>query len=364
MRLTSLLREAVATTWAARVASALVVAVVAGMCFAAVATVGRSASAVDQVTDRLDEAGARRLTVIDTKGRGFINPTTLQQVAGLDTVQSAHALGTPFDTVNGSTGAGGTKVPTWQLTGNPRTAVNILRGRAPAEGEAIVSAATQRTLRLDEPLGYLTSLDGSAQYPIVGAYTARAALEKLDAGAIVNLTTVASPRELVVTIDSVDATTPTVQAALSILAPPAQDDVAVESPTGLASTARQLEADLSKQGRSLLVLILGIGGLFVAAVVLADVLVRRRDLGRRRTLGVARTDLIAMAALRCVIAGILGAAFGTLTALVVNANIGYPTPGAFAFSVATLGVLMAAVAAIPPAIYAAQLDPVEVMRVP
>lgn len=278
MRLASLLREAIATTWAAKVASTLVVAVVAGMCFAAVATVGRSASSVDEVTSRLDEAGARRLTVIDVKGLGFINPSTVRQLASIDTVQSVHALGTPFDTVNGSTGAGGTKIPTWQLTGDTATAVHIVRGRAPADGEAVVSVTTQLKLLLDEPLGFLTSLDGSAQYPIVGAYEATTALDDLDSGAIVNLSTNASARELVVTIDSVDSATPTVQAVLAVLAPPAQDDVSVESPTGLAETARQLEADLSRQGRSLLALILAIGGLFVAAVVLADVLVRQRDL--------------------------------------------------------------------------------------
>ena len=44
-----------------------------------------------------------------------------------------------------------------------------------------------------------------------------------------------------------------------------------------------------------LLLILGAGAFFVSIVVLADVLIRRRDLGRRRTLGIGRGDLIVAA---------------------------------------------------------------------
>ncbi len=363
MRFTSLLREALATTWAAKVASALVVAVVAGMCFAAVATVGRSASAVSDVAERLERAGARRLTVIDTKGQGFINESTLGVLNSVSTVESAHALGTPFDTVNGAIGAGGLKLPVWSLLGDTSTAVEMVRGRAPAEGEAIISVKTQRRLLLTEPLGYLTTLDGARQFPIVGAYEAGPALNKLDAGALVNVPDSEASRELVVTIVDTAAATATVQAVLSVLAPPAQDDVAIESPTGLAATARQLEADLASQGRSLLLLILGVGGLFVAAVVLADVLVRRRDLGRRRTLGVTRTDLVAMVTVRCLITGALGACVGTFAAVVTNRMIGFDTPPQFALGVAVLGLLVAAVAAVAPALYASRLDPVDVMRV-
>ena len=72
------------------------------------------------------------------------------------------------------------------------------------------------------------------------------------------------------------------RSVLEVLAPVEQDGVALESPTGLAQMARQLEEQMSGNGRSLLLLILGVGGFFVAAVTLADVLIRRRDLGRRR----------------------------------------------------------------------------------
>ena len=99
---------------------------------------------------------------------------------------------------------------------------------------------------------------------------------------------------------------------LSILAPTDVQGVQVDSPAALAETARDLNAQMSGFGRTLLLLILGAGGFFVAAVVLADVLIRRRDLGRRRTLGVTRADLIALVSLRTLITALLGAALGNL----------------------------------------------------
>lgn len=59
----------------------------------------------------------------------------------------------------------------------------------------------------------------------------------------------------------------------------------VESPTGLAELTQAVGGQLAGYGRSLLLLILGVGAFFVGTVVLSDILIRRRDLGRRRTLG-------------------------------------------------------------------------------
>jgi len=117
-------------------------------------------------------------------------------------------------------------------------------------------------------------------------------------------------------------------------------------------------------GRSLLLMILGVGGLFVAAVVLADVLVRRRDLGRRRTLGITRGDLTALVTIRAAISAALGALLGATAGMITCTRIGYTPSISFTTAIAILAVLTAATAALAPAAYAARLDPVAVMRTP
>lgn len=131
----------------------------------------------------------------------------------------------------------------------------------------------------------------------------------------------------------------------------------------MADTARDLGADLESSGYQLLLLILGVGGFFVATVVLADVLIRQRDLGRRRTLGVSRADLVAMVGLRSVACAVPGALLGCLAAVLAMRS----TEGValdYAAATAVLAVLTAGIAALPAAAFASRRDPVAVMRTP
>lgn len=364
MRLREVLRESWAMTWFSRIPSALIMVVVAAMCLTTVLTVGSSAGAVASVTHRMEEAGSRRLVVGDGGQQGFVNERTLGQVRALSSVESAHALGLPFDVVNGVFGAGGPSVPVWPVIGDSTGMVTLVRGRAPQPGEAIVSTTRLATLRLEEPAGYLVDPEGQRQFPIVGSFTPAAGFEDLAAGALVIAPAGATGQELRVIVDDITRAPVTVRAVMGVLSPADPSAVRLESPTSLAQTARDLHAQLVRQGRSLLLLILGAGGFFVAAVVLADVLVRRRDLGRRRTLGISRLDLTALVVLRAWWTASLGAALGVAVGLWLTSHQGVAVPLDFAVATAVLGALLAAVASVPPAIFAAMRDPVAVMRTP
>ena len=97
MNLRTLLREAVTAARTSPVPSALVLLVVAAMCFAAVATVGRQAATEAAVAAELSGPGARVLTVTDTGGTGFLTGATAATLAGLDTAEAALARDSPMD---------------------------------------------------------------------------------------------------------------------------------------------------------------------------------------------------------------------------------------------------------------------------
>lgn len=364
MRAPELLREMWATTWASKVSSALMAIVVATMCFAALTTVGRAVAAAADITQRMEQAGARRLSVVDNRQEGFVNPRTLAVVRQLSTVETANAIGVPFDVVNGHVGRGGIRVAAWPVLGDLTTTATLIRGRWPQPGEAIVSTTQLGKLSFGDPVGYLTTPDGLEQYPVVGSFASKAPFEDLGAGVIVAATAGDPGRELRVVITSVDAARSTVRSVMAVLAPTQVEGVAVESPTAIAETARDIASQQASYGRSLLVLILAVGGVFVAAVALADVLIRRRDLGRRRTLGITRADLTVLVTGRTLITSLAGAILGCLTGWLVNTSGGQPTPLAFAAAVGILATVAAVTSALPPAIYATRLDPVEVLRTP
>lgn len=363
MRLRSLLKEAAASAWAAKIPALLVAVVAAAMCFAALFTVGANAANQAAVQSSLATAGARTLIVRDATGdQGFINNRTLAAVDALSTTQTSIAVGLAFDSVNGRIGNGGTLVTTWPVHGNLSAAVHLIAGRLPQPGEAIISTPAQTNLGLAEPVGFLSS--GTTQYPIVGAFTSVAPFDDMATGAILNANNTATATELRVVIDSIADAPATQTAVLGILAPTDPTKVSLQSPRGLAALTDQVAAQLASHDQATLLLILAVGGLFVAAVVLSDVLVRRRDLGRRRTLGSTRSDLATLVTIRATIPATAGALVGAGAALIATSQTGYQPPLSFAAAIAVLAIITAAAAAIAPAAYAARVDPVKVMRTP
>ena len=87
-------------------------------------------------------------------------------------------------------------------------------------------------------------------------------------------------------------------------------------------------------------------------------------MGRRRTLGLTRTDLIALVTARTAVTGAIGAAVGCSSAWAMNQATGFTTPVDFTVAVGVLATAVALVSALPPAGYASHLDPVNVMRTP
>ena len=359
-----MLRETLATTWAAKVSSLLIAVVVAATCLASLMTVGRSAAAAAEVASRMEQAGARKLSVIDTRESGFVNERTVRVIAGLSFVETAVALGTPFDAVNGQMGAGGIKVPVWPVMGEVDHVGRVARGRAPHPGEALVSTSMLASLNLAEPVGYLTSSDGLRKFPIVGSFTPVAPFEDTGGGVILAAPRETTGRELRVVVDNVASAKTSLPVLLGVLAPPDPQGVQIDSPASLAQTAQDLNAQMAGFGRTLLLLIVGAGGFFVAAVVLADVLIRRRDLGRRRTLGITRSDLVLLVAARALVAAVAGAVLGCVSGGIINQVSGSPIPLDFVTAIGVLACLVATVVALLPAWYASRLDPVRVMRAP
>ena len=193
MNLRTLLREAVTAARTSPVPSALVLLVVAAMCFAAVATVGRQAATEAAVAAELSGPGARVLTVTDTGGTGFLTGATAATLAGLDTAEAALARDSPMDAVNTGIGRGGARVAVTNVVGTLDRGIVLTRGRLPAPGEVVVPEAKLAELGLAQPSGAIEATDGR-QWAVVGAFQAQDPFQDLDGYA---LTVPAAPDALV-----------------------------------------------------------------------------------------------------------------------------------------------------------------------
>ncbi|TDD65394.1 permease [Jiangella aurantiaca] len=326
-------------------------------------TVGRTAAAEADVLARLDAAGSRSFTFIDTGGTGFITDAVVGSVASMNVVERAVGIALPVDVVNGAVGEG-TKAPAWRVNGDLDAVATVIAGRDPAAGEALVSHAAMRALGLDQPVGWIAAGDGT-HHAIVGSFLPRAPFNEFATGLVIAAAPGDPISQLRVVAHAANDGDVLQRAVLATMKPPEPSDLQIESPAVLADAQRAIAGDLGTFSRGLVLGVIAASGLFTAVVVLADVLLSRSDLGRRRALGAPRWALVTIVTGRAVLAAIVGATTGTaagLISLIVTTD--QTVPSAFSIGVAILAVLTAALAALPFAIIAAFQDPVRVLRTP
>lgn len=364
MRLPTLLAEAARTAASQRVSSMLVALLCAAICAVTLLTVGRTAAAEEQVLARLDTAGSRLLVVTDDSNTGLITPAAVQVLAGLDAVERTVGVHTPSDVVNSVIGDGGDRVPAWQITGDLDHAVQLTTGRWPRPGEALVASQAQEQLGLTHPAGSVSVTNGNTQHDVVGAFTAREPFDSFNSGLVIAGDDTAAARSVHVVVASVEAVNATERLTVTTLNPTDPADISIQSPAALADLQLAVSGDLGDYGRGMLALTLGGGAFLIATVVLAEVLLRRRDLGRRRALGAPRWALVTLVLARTVTAAVPGAAIGAATGAATANTWAQLPPATFTAATATLTILVAATASLAPALIAAARDPVGVLRTP
>ncbi len=358
-------REAVATSWANKVPSVLVLLLVAVMVAATLTTVGRTAAAEQQLAQRLDDAGSRILSITDSRARGLIPSSIVAEAGALSVTERAVGTTTATDVVAGPVGRGASRVPAWGIVGDIEDVVTLTAGRKPELGEALVSASAMEVLGFDAPYGWTldAAVGNASEYPIVGEFTPKPPFKQYGEG-VVYLAGDVNSSTLQVLIHESSQAVAAQQAVLGLIAPTDITDLQISSPIGIAELRHQVMGDLGSFGKGLLLGVLAGGALLVAIVVLADVLVRRKDLGRRRALGASRGVIVALVTMRTLFPALVGAAIGIACGSGVASWMGAVPPGDFVIAVAVLAILVAVGSAVPPAVFAATRDPVAVLRTP
>ena len=362
MRLSRLLLEALTAARTAPVPSGLVLLVVAAMCFGALSTVGRQAALEASLAEELSGPSARMLVVTDTGGSGSITEPVVTALSEVEGVGAVIGRERPVDAVNGALGAGSPLVAVVALHGTAEQAIQITRGRLPGPGEVVIARGVGESLRLAQPSGVLESADGR-QWAVVGEYIPRVPFGDL-AGVAVTLpgwSPEAVMQQVRVVAGSVENARRVQESSLAILDLDPSNSQVIPA-AALSQTALSVTGQVIGQGRSALILILTTGSFFVTVVVLADVLIRRRDLGRRRTLGITRADLVTLVAARTAAPAVLGAFVGSLLGRLSFADHAGAVPWDFTLAVAVLASVVAVLASLVPALIAALRDPVAVLR--
>ncbi|MFP7707722.1 ABC transporter permease [Trueperella sp. LYQ141] len=362
MRGRELLREILVSTRALILSSAMIAGIAMIICLSAILTVGRSAAADAQLLARLDEAGTRSFSIVDSNNIGYLNDPVFSAIESLSTVEDAYGFSVARDVVNSHIGAGSNAVAARVVTGNLPDAVRLVEGRWPADGEGIVDIDAQRALGMIAPYGSVTFTATGREVAIVGRYEPVVKLDNLSSVLVVGGGE--APQIIQVITRNYADIDPTMTYSSQIIAAHTAQAVRIQSPTSLGELAHAVTGDLANYSTAILYGVLGIGGVICALVVFTDALSRRGDLGRRMALGATRSVIVGYTVGRTVLPALIGALIGSVVGLVATSVMAYPAPISFVAGTAILTLIIMMIAAIPGALWAANQDPVTVLRTP
>ena len=350
-----LMREAMLSAFANRLASVATLVLVAGMCATVLLTSGRAQGVQQGVLSTIDASGTRSITVLATPQAG-LDSTVLDRLAPIRGIESAVALGSARDVKN-SLLADGTAVPLRDYWGDALGVVN--------SQEAVASSEALRQLGMLAPVGSVSRPDGT-DVAVVGLITDPSFLADYEpllltprnhndvgsVGAIVIITSDATMVEAVAAVITplVAGTTP--------------GQVSIHTSAALDTLRGSIDDQLGVFGSTLAAGVLTLCGLLVAAVQAALVLLRRKDFGRRRALGASRPLIAGLVVLQTTFAAGVGALLGATISLLVLTTLGDPYPSVkFTLAVIVVSIAVSLIAAMVPALIAAHRHPIKELRV-
>lgn len=354
--------ESTAETRAHPVTTAILLVVSVAMTAATLLTVGRSAAAERDILDGLDAEGARLITVTALDTSPGIPLEQLKTIGEFPEVEWVFGLGPAEDVRSGPTAERANIAARGLVTELPPL-VAITVGRGPASGEAVVSDAAQRALRLQQPAGWVTV--DSDPYAVVGSFAASGVIADLDRLVLTGGSVESPDATLVYILVKEAQNVPLVAERTEFIVGRDPDLVSIRTSDQLVAANRVISGEVGAFSRQIAVGAVILGLLLVLLTVSLALAGRRADMGRRRALGSSRSALVALVLMIVGLPTLAGAVLGTVVGLSATLAIGGSLPDLdVVLAINTLTLSVAVLATVPPALHVSLQDPVAVLRVP
>lgn len=359
------LREAFAVVRASPVFSFVSVVVVAGMVVAVMFTTGRTVAAEREVLAAIDSTGTRVVMVRAAPGAGLLSDV-LGRVSRIEGIEWAIGFSAAVDGSNAVL-PDGVLTPVRFAYGEHLERLGVSAVSAMPGRLAWVSERAMGRLGLVAPAGGVTLLGGDS-FGVAGLVEVPDFLAEFEPLVLVPRPGGVSGEPLAVLLvlaDSPELVPAVSEAVMSVadVADPAK--LTVQTSETLAELRGLVEGQLGSFSRGLLLALLGVSGGLLAVLLFGFVLLRRRDFGRRRALGASRGFIVALVVLQTVFTVVVGFVLGVVVSSVLLFVSGASLPGfAFQGALAVLTLVVAVLAAAPPAIVAGGREPIRELRVP
>ncbi len=354
-----LVPESVRLAAATRVPSILVGLLALAVPALVLGTTGLSIEGQGAILRRVDEAGARIVTIISTTSEPAIPASAVERIARLDGVEWVLGLGSVFDVRTRQPVGGPTPVRSYRAVGPP---VTFSGGNGGGDGGAYLSRASARRVGL----GGAYSLLDPGGVPVVGWFSAAEPLTSLEAFILIPSTEEdLSLERIIVAVEDVGWVDLLAGNLGSVLGPETSQATTVERSPALLQAREAVRDEVARRDRTLVLAILGAAMALASVVVFAGTIAARRDFGRRRALGATRSQLTVLVMLGTLWPAVLGASIGAVIGWgYLGSRLGHIPDWRFPVAVWILVTLALVAASAVPAAVAATRDPLRVLRVP
>jgi putative ABC transport system permease protein len=344
----------------------MTVLVVAAMCATILLTNGRVVGANDSVIASFDQQGTRTIVVRATPDSG-LESSILNRLSTVSGIESTTAFGPAFDVENAF------------LPHSQRMPARVLYGTSHPElgwpdslasGTALASTQASRAMGMGVlGAGGVTSTSTGESWPVVGLIAVPEQLKFLEPLVVTSVPGAAiQPGRvsvLVVVAQRPELLQGIAQAVRLLLGVQDPSSVTITTSEQLADLRSVVDNQLGIAGRGLLLTVFAVSSLLVAAILYTLVTLRRKDFGRRRALGAARSLVVVLLVVQVGLLAVAGSFIGSVAAAALLWVAHDPIPGLDYFvAVAVAGILCCLVAAVAPALIAASRDPLRELRVP
>lgn len=359
----SVVMEATRSARSQPVASLITVAIVMGMILAVLLTTGRAVGAEQRVLKSIDSLGSRSITILADPAAG-ITTDLLARVRNIAGIEWIGAFASPVDARNAMV-PDGVPVASRVVYTNDNTLLGLPRTETLPGQDAWGSHAALQRLGFLDGSGAISLTTGDT-YGVAGELKTPEFLKDLEP--LILLPRVAGapvPVNMVVVIARNPAlVAPVNRAVQSVLA--AEDPTKIRTQNGeaLVELRGAIATQLGSFSRALVLVLVGVSGSLVMVLLFGLVMMRRKDFGRRRALGATRTFVVSLLLIQTTLLTCLGVAVGIIVATIALLASGDPLPDTpFTVALAVLTLVVALLAALLPAIYASNRQPLQELRV-
>ncbi|MDR2538375.1 MAG: hypothetical protein LBC43_01850 [Bifidobacteriaceae bacterium] len=322
---------------------------------------GESQASIQNIRDFMDTNGAKTIQFLDDSDIGYFDQETLNFVEAFDNIEYSFETSTVFDVFNSLTKDEINLFPAKSFRGDISKVVQLVAGRMPKAGEAIISENAAHGFKLVGPTGEISSSNQS--WNVVGIFKSDEAYLDFKNFALIYESSTTPMPYFYSKVKEYNELPTTQTLILNMISPFGREDIKILSKS-LASLQNTIENNLGSFANYILILVLFLGIVLITVATLIDAFLNQKDIGRRRALGATKIYISLLMIFRGALVSTVGATIGGVVSIFYLYFYYLSIPINFLVAVIIFVLIIGSLGSLLPSLIIINRDPLRAIRTP